>query len=257
MRLGSSNEYTSATIHLIIVNALLWGAAILLPRIDIDLIGRFGLHYWAGSDFSPIQLVTYMFLHDTSGFSHLFFNMFSLFMFGPVLENAMGRKRFLFYYFFTGIGAGLIQELSWTYDLSALSAEVDRIMATGMTEGVPVGNGIVLQNVGELTQFADKIYNSHITVGASGSIFALLLAFGMIFPNVPVYIFFIPIPIKAKYMVIGYSIIELFMGVKDFSFDNVAHFAHLGGMLFGLILLLFWRYQGKKRMEQNQANYGR
>ncbi len=252
MRLGSNDGYSSVTIHLIIINALLWGASLLLPRIDINLIGLLGLHYWEGSDFNPIQLVTYMFLHDTSSFWHLFCNMFSLFMFGPVLEKTMGMKKFIFYYFFCGIGAGIVQELAWSYDLQPVTAEINAYMESGISNGLNIGNGKIIFTTGELAQFADSIYNSHITVGASGAVFALLLAFGMIFPNVPVYFFFIPIPVKAKYMVIAYAAFELFAGVKDFNFDKVAHFAHLGGMLFGLILLLFWRYQGKKRLEKFQ-----
>lgn len=257
MRLGSGNEYTSASLHLIIINALLWGATLLLPRIGIDLVEICGLHYWKGSDFNPIQLVTYMFLHNPSSILHLVFNMFSLFMFGPVLENAMGKKRFLFYYFFTGIGAGIVQELAWAYDLHGFTTEIASYMETGISGGLNVGNGTILHSIGELSQFENTIYNQHITIGASGAIFALLLAFGMIFPNVPVYFFFIPIPVKAKYMVIAYAAFELFAGVNDFSFDKVAHFAHLGGMLFGIILLLFWRTQAKIRMQQNQERYGR
>lgn len=256
MRLGSNEDYTSISKHLIIINFLLWGAAVLLPKIDIDLISLFGLHYWKGSDFNPIQLFTYMFLHDTSGIWHVLFNMLSLFMFGPILERVLGTKRFIFYYIFTGIGAGLIQEIAWWHNLQPFAQEVASFTESGISGGLDIGNKIIY-NIGELTQFADNVYNHHITIGASGAIFALLLAFGMIFPNEPVYLFFIPIPIKAKYMVIGYAIIELFAGVKDFSFDNVAHFAHLGGMLFGLVLLLYWRNQGKRRQQQMQNNYGR
>lgn len=255
MKLGTNDEPITLPIHLIIINALLWGAAELLPRMDIDLIDKFGLHYWEGSSFNPIQLVTYMFLHG--GFTHLFFNMFNLFMFGPVLERVMGTKKFLFYYFFTGIGAGLVQQLAWAYDLQGFTQEVNMFMESGISNGLDLGNGQIIHTTGELTQFADTCYNSHITIGASGAVFALLLAFGMLFPNAPLYLFFIPVPIKAKYMVVGYAIIELFAGVKDFNFDNVAHFAHLGGMLFGIILLLYWRQQGKRRQQQMQSDYGR
>lgn len=257
MKIGINNQYNSITIHVIIINVLLWVASLLLPRIGIDLISKFGLHYWAGSNFSPIQFVTYMFLHDTSSIYHLLFNMVGLYTFGTVLERAFGTKRFLFFYFFTGIGAGLIQELTWAYDLHAFTAEVTQITASGISNGLDIGNGTILHSVEELQQFADKVYNQHITIGASGAMFGLLIAFGLLFPNAPLFIMFIPIPIKAKYLVVGYALLELFAGVKDFSFDNVAHFAHLGGMLFGLILLLFWRHQGKRRIEQNQRNYGR
>ena len=257
MKLGISNQQNSISIHFVIINVLCWIASLLLPRIGIDLIEKFGLHYWAGSDFNPIQLVTYMFLHDTSSIYHLLFNMVCLYTFGTVLERAFGTKRFLIYYFFTGIGAGLIQELAWAYDLHAFTAEVAQLTESGIANGLDIGNGTILHSVDELTRFADDVYNKHITVGASGAMFGLLIAFGLLFPNAPLFIMFIPIPIKAKYLVVGYALLELFAGVKDFSFDNVAHFAHLGGMLFGLILLLYWRYQGKKKFEQNQQNYGR
>jgi hypothetical protein len=135
-------------------------------------------------------------------FNHLFFNMFALFMFGATLENYWGQKRYLTYYLVTGIGAGLIQILV--------------LLLQGVTSPIP-------------------------TIGASGAVFGLLLAFGMLFPNTPLYLMFIPIPIKAKYMVLGYGLIELFFGVAGFRMDNVAHFAHLGGMLFGIVLILYWR----------------
>jgi membrane associated rhomboid family serine protease len=158
----------------------------------------FGLQSFGTGDFSPYQLVTYMFTHEE--FSHIFFNMFALFMFGSVIERTWGVKRYLIYYLTTGIGAGLVQLLIWH----------------------------ITGQVG-------------ITIGASGAVFGLLLAFGMLFPNAPLFLMFIPIPIKAKYMVIGYGLIEFFFGIANHSGDNIAHFAHLGGMLFGIILILFWR----------------
>lgn len=248
MKLGTSEASNSIVIHLIIINVLLWGATLLLPKIDIDLVSHYGLHYWKGSDFSPIQFLTYMFLHDPTSFAHVFFNMFSLFMFGPVLEQVLGQKRFIIYYIFTGIGAGLVQELAWAFDLRGFTNEIAQLIESGIPGGLDVGDGVILHTIGELTNFADKVYNLHITIGASGAIFALLLAFGMIFPNQPIFIMFIPIPIKAKYMVVGYALIELFAGVKDFSFDNVAHFAHLGGMLFGILILSYWKWQNKKKL---------
>jgi len=143
-------------------------------------------------------------------FNHLFFNMFALFMFGASVETFWGQKRFLTYYLTTGIGAGIVQLIS--------------LYCAGITLPVP-------------------------TIGASGSVFGLLLAFGMLFPNTPLYLMFIPIPIKAKYMVIGYGLIEFWFGVANRSGDNVAHFAHLGGMLFGILLILYWR-------KRNYGYYG-
>jgi membrane associated rhomboid family serine protease len=145
-----------------------------------------------------------MFTH--AAFDHIFFNMFALFMFGGVLENYWGQKRYLIYYLATGIGAGLVQLLVCHLQ--------------GYIYPVP-------------------------TIGASGAVFGLLLAFGMLFPDTPLFLMFVPIPIKAKYMVIGYGLIEFFFGVANNTGDNVAHFAHLGGMLFGIILILYWRKKRK------------
>ena len=161
-------------------------------------------------------------MHDASGFSHIFFNMFALVKFGPSLERIWGGKKFLFFYLFTGIGAGIVQQIVWYLTLTGYS-EYSIFLASGY-----------------LDQF--------ITVGASGAIFGILLAFGMTFPNVPMYIMFIPIPIKAKYMMIGYGLIELFAGIHPGAGDNVAHFAHLGGMLFGLIFILIWRRKHGKEV---------
>ena len=157
-----------------------------------------------------------MFLHDNSGFAHVFFNMFALLMFGVMLERVWGGKRFLFYYLFTGLGAGLIQQLTWYYEL--------------------------IQYPDYQIALAQGYLNNFITVGASGAVFGILLAFAVIFPNVPMYLFFIPIPIKAKYLMIGYAFIELFLGVRSASGmgDGIAHFAHLGGIFFGAILLFYW-----------------
>ena len=232
---------SSIAIHLIIINVLLWVAGQLLPKIDIDIYDRFGLHYWLGTDFKPYQFVTYMFLHDPSSIIHLLCNMFNLYMFGPIIERTLGRNKFLIYYFVTGVGAGIVQQLAWAYDLNPLTAEINRIVENGMTIPIDRGDGVLLRTIGEVTNFANDVYNSRLTVGASGAVFGLLLAFDMFYPNQPLYIMFIPIPIKAKYLVAGYAILELIFGVNSFSFDNVAHFAHLGGLLFGLILILYWK----------------
>ncbi|MDR1611060.1 MAG: rhomboid family intramembrane serine protease [Candidatus Symbiothrix sp.] len=187
------------TRNLLIINVGVFLACLLIKPLEFYL----ALFNYDSGYFNIYQLVTYMFAH--ASFEHIFFNMFALFMFGGVLENYWGQKRFLTYYMVTGIGAGLIQLLVFYLQ--------------GITYPVP-------------------------TVGASGAIFGLLLAFGMLFPNTPLFLMFVPIPIKAKYMVIGYGLIEFFFGVANRSSDNVAHFAHLGGMLFGILLILYWR---KKR----------
>jgi membrane associated rhomboid family serine protease len=213
------------TLNLILINVIIWIASRVLPStVGIDLIELLGLHFPGAAHFNPIQFVSYLFLHDTRDFMHLFFNMFAVFMFGRMLEGLWGSKRFLFFYLVTGIGAGLVQELTWAWSLRDLLFS-DATM-------VDTGDGIFPRS---------SVLDMLVTIGASGSVFGILLAFGMIFPNAPLYIMFIPIPVKAKYVVIAYGLIEVFAGIANFSGDNVAHFAHLGGMLFGLILILYWR----------------
>lgn len=211
-----SSSFPPVVLNLLVINFLFWLASITLPGfIGFDVNENLGLHYWQSKDFHLYQLLSYMFLH--ASFDHIFFNMFALFMFGPVLEQVWGGKRFLFFYLFTGIGAAITQEITWTM---AIYPEIAYIHLEDL----------------------DKL----ITIGASGAIFGILLAFAMVFPNVQMFLLFIPIPIKAKYMVAGYALIELFLGVSNFSGDNVAHFAHLGGALFGLILILIWKRSARK-----------
>ncbi|MCC8093973.1 MAG: rhomboid family intramembrane serine protease [Tannerellaceae bacterium] len=230
---GFLSSIPMVTKNLIIINLLFWFASIVLPRVGIDLVHLLGLHISGAEDFNPIQFVSYMFLHDTRSFAHVFFNMFAVYMFGRVLENVWGPKRFLIFYMITGIGAGLIQELVWFWDLrDVIFSGQDMINL----------NGVQLLS-------KSQFLNLFITIGASGAVFGILLAFGMLFPNVPLYIMLLPIPIKAKYFVVFYGLAELFLGVADFRGDSVAHFAHLGGMLFGYIMIRYW--------EKKDADNGR
>lgn len=235
------------TRHLLIINILVWLATIALQRAGIiDLSRWLGLHFWKGSEFNVAQLFTYMFMHDTSGFAHIFFNMFSLWMFGSLLEKVFGSKRYLFYYISCGLGAALVQELVWQFSwqdilLNHVSAPV----------GASVTDVINAVNSGQADFTMDDFFNGYlggglVTVGASGAVFGILLAFGMIFPNVPMYLFFIPVPIKAKWVVIGYGLLELYFGISG-NQPGVAHFAHLGGMLAGIFLILYWRHTGVLR----------
>lgn len=203
--------------NLLILNVLFFLADISLQTRGIDLTQWLGLHYITAQDFYPWQFITYMFMHGN--FSHLFFNMFALWMFGYALENHWGSKRFLVYYLITGVGAALIQT-------GVLALEI-----RGMTQSLP--------------PFAAQHYiNQIVTVGASGAVYGILLAFGMCFPNVPIFLYFF-FPIKAKWFVIIYGVIELFAGIGGTA-DGVAHFAHLGGMIFGLLLILYWRKHGSR-----------
>lgn len=215
------------TLNLIIINFLVWLAALTLPKFGIDLTQWLGLHFFLGSDFNVVQLFTYMFMHSTSSFGHIFFNMFSVYMFGRTLEMVWGGKRFLFYYLSVGLGAGIVQELWWLYEFW------DIVNLTGDT----------MINIGTQLVTRGQFLNLPLTVGASGAAFGILLAFGMLFPNVPLYLMFIPVPIKAKYFVIFYGVAELFFGISG-TMSGVAHFAHLGGMLFGFFLIRYWKKKG-------------
>lgn len=222
------------TRNLMMITLIVWLAQMALPLVGIDFTNLFGLHYFQASSFRLWQLVSYMFLHAPGQIAHIFWNMFALFMFGIHIERLWGGKRFLIFYLVCGLTAALSQELMWFWKLSALSKAYETISISG---AAPIPMATYL--------------NLFITVGASGSVFGILLAFGMMFPNVPLYFLFIPIPIKAKYMVVFYGLVELFLGVAG-SNDGVAHFAHLGGMLGGLILILWWR---KRRPTTYQTWY--
>ncbi|GHU55098.1 rhomboid family intramembrane serine protease [Bacteroidia bacterium] len=221
---GFFSSIPVVTRNLLIINVIFWLASITLPRIGIDLVEFLGLHIPGAVHFNPIQFVSYMFMHDTHSITHLFFNMFAIYMFGRILEMEWGPKRFLIFYLITGVGAGLVQELTWLWSLR------DVIFAP-----------IEMVNTGAEVISKKEFLDYFVTIGASGAVFGILLAFGMKFPNIPLYIMFIPIPVKAKYVVIGYGLIELFAGIIQVNGDSVAHFAHLGGMLFGYLLMLYWK----------------
>jgi membrane associated rhomboid family serine protease len=209
------------TKNLIIINVLFFLGTIVVERYGIDLNNILGLHFFLADKFNPVQLFTYMFMH--SGWSHIFFNMFAVWMFGCVLEQVWGSRRFLFYYILCGVGAGVVQEIvQFIHYETVLSAY----------DNVDLG--------GEIVPMTDYL-NLMVTVGASGAVYAILLAFGMFFPNQKMFIIPIPVPIKAKYFVIGYAVLELYLGLSNKVSDNVAHFAHLGGMIFGFVLIMYWR----------------
>lgn len=224
----------TVTKNLIIINVLIFFGTFVALKYGIDLTNYLGLHFFLASEFNPAQLVTYMFMHGD--FFHIFFNMFALFMFGSVLEQTWGPKRFLFYYIACGIGAGLIQE-----GVQFITYITDNLSQLQLSDVIPARNP-----AGGIIQMPVQDYlNMWTTVGASGAIYAILLAFGMLYPNNRILIFPLPFPIKAKFFVIGYAAIELWSGLSNNPGDNVAHFAHLGGMLFGLILILYWRKKNR------------
>lgn len=209
--------------NLLIINGILFLADVVLTRFGIQLNEILGLHFFLASGFRPYQLLTYMFMH--ANFSHLFFNMFALWMFGNTLENIWGTRRFLMYYLICGLGAAVMQE-GVQY--------IEYVTQLSHYQNVNMGSTIIPMS---------EYLNYMTTVGASGAIYGLLLAFGMMFPNSLIYLYFV-MPIKAKWFVIGYAVIELLTGVFS-SGDQVAHFAHLGGMLVGLIIILIWKKKGR------------
>jgi len=222
--------------NLLIINGLFFLGMIATSSM-FDLSDYLGLHYPVSELFKPHQLVTYMFMHG--GFGHILFNMFALWMFGNALENVWGPKRFLIFYMVTGIGAGLLQLLVMYIQISSVEAKLDfETIAMVREQGFQIlqeGKNYADPILGKL----NGLYNST-TVGASGAVFGLLLGFGMLFPNSIIYLYF-AIPIKAKYFVIGYGALELIMGFRNSASDNVAHFAPLGGMLFGYFLIMYWK----------------
>lgn len=214
----------TVTKNLLIINVLCFFGMIVAERYRIDLNDYLGLHFVLADNFNPVQFFTYMFMH--ANFSHIFFNMFAVWIFGSVLERLWGPQKFLFFYVVCGLGAGIVQELVQTVTYFSMGLNDYETVLLPSGETLPMGTFL----------------NSWCTVGASGAIYGILLGFGMNFPNERLFVFPIPVPIKAKYFVIGYAVIELLLGISNNVHDNVAHFAHLGGMLFGFLIILYWRH---------------
>jgi membrane associated rhomboid family serine protease len=263
--------------NLLIINGLFFLATISFGDVfNIDLTEILGLHFITASDFQPYQFVTYMFMHG--GFAHILFNMFALWMFGNTLENVWGPQRFLIYYMVTGIGAGVVYLIWISFQILPVVNEIDLFL---QTKDLAVLGQFTSEHTFRLNEFSGAIWqqfqsfeqslkvlsanpenaqamqttlsfmadykefylNQNVVVGASGAVFGILLAFGMMFPNSIIYLYF-AIPIKAKYFVIIYGAFELFEGVMNRPGSNIAHFAHLGGMLFGYLLIVYWKKKG-------------
>jgi membrane associated rhomboid family serine protease len=262
-----STEIPPVTKNLIIINAILLLATMVLEPRGISLTRLLGLFYPASEYFNPIQIVTHMFMHG--GFSHILFNMFALYMFGRVLESVWGPKRFLFYYMVTGLGAAALHTFVNFIEIAPMAKTITAFSNTPTPElfsafinkyqGTISSMGFSSASVmdfaakwhnaplsqayeAEAINFMDKLLQTRMnipTVGASGAVFGVLLGFGMLFPNTQLMLLFPPIPIKAKYLVIGYGILELVLGFAQPG-SNIAHFAHLGGMIFGFLLIKYW-----------------
>ena len=236
------NNIPTVTKNLLIINVLMFLATLVAQSRGIDLGNYLGLHFILSDRFNAAQLVTYMFMH--AGFTHVFFNMFAVWMFGRILEQVWDPKRFLTYYLICGIGAGLIQEgvtaVRYLTLESGMSPEAIQAVIDQGSKALQSNMNFVDPAMASL----NLVLNSS-TVGASGAVYAILLGFGMLFPNQQMFIFPLPVPIKAKYFVIGYALIELYSGLANSAGDNVAHFAHLGGMIFGFILIMYWRKKNR------------
>ena len=226
--------------YLLLINIVMFTITMFVPVVD----SYCALYSFRSPMFKPFQLVTHMFMHD--GFWHLFFNMFSLYMFGRVLESYWGSKRFFIYYFAAGVGGALfyllVKEIEAQVIMSSMSQDdINLVMSRGADLIMQCKNfpDTLCPELGKL----NAIINVP-CVGASGAIYGLLLAFGIMFPDVEMYIYF-AIPVKAKWMVIIFVVIELLLGILNAQGDNVAHFAHLGGMLVGFIILMIWRKKGR------------
>jgi membrane associated rhomboid family serine protease len=217
--------------NLIIINTLIFLAQYVFgPAVQEKIFNLFALHAWQSPLFKPWQFVTYLFLHGS--FEHILFNMFALWMFGSVLESLWGPKRFLMFYLICGLGAALCHMMVLYYQMQPVVDFFNTLPDAEQQRLLNDPNFI--------------LYSS--TVGASGSIFGCLAAFGYLFPNALMFIFFIPIPIKAKWVVIGYIAIEIFLALQNSAGDNVAHVAHLGGAVFGLALVYFWNKTNKRTL---------
>ena len=231
------------------------------------VIEQFGLHSFLSDLFNPIQLLTHMFLHGSLG--HIFSNMIGLIVFGPMLETFWGPKRFTFFYFFCGLGAALlfsginyfemrdayttIQTYRAEPGFDTFSAFIDQNAGSYYDGLVPFIDQFKRfptdsKNIQDSISIVNRIFSNQVDqpmVGASGAIFGIIMGFGLLFPNTQLFLLFPPIPVKAKYLVIFYGAFELYSGVYQTSNDNVAHFAHIGGMLFAFILIKYWGSQRK------------
>ena len=257
-------QITPTVKALLIMNLIIF---ILTAMVFPEAMLQFSLYDFESSKFRGYQLLTHMFLH--AGWGHLFSNMFSLFIFGPMLEYRWGGNRFLIFYLVCGLGASMLYQGMKTYD----KYEMKKDMVEYIADPNPVALSEFLEhhaakqyNPQYVIQFknhandprfiedskraVESVYKNQVEntpmMGASGAVFGILMAFGMLFPNTELMLLFFPFPIKAKYFVFFYGLYELYTGLARNPGDNVAHFAHLGGMLFAFILLKFWERHDRK-----------
>jgi membrane associated rhomboid family serine protease len=231
-RPNSFGNLPVVTKNIIIINVILYIATVLLIQTkNINLTDYLGLHYYLAPEFKPHQFITYIFMHDSHNFSHILFNMIGVYIFGQVLENVWGAKRYLIFYIATGLGAAIAQYIILHFELQETLGKLNLEIENFKTDP---------KYVTQLIEYKSMLLKNSVIVGASGSLFGLLGAFGLLFPNTLLYLYFF-IPVKAKWIVIGYGAFELFSGLSNNPGDNVAHFAHLGGLAVGILLVLIWR----------------
>lgn len=211
--------------NLLIINILLFVATYLLPNLNLNNL--LAVYYFDSPNFRFWQPITYMFMHG--GIGHIFFNMFALYSFGSLLESRWGAKKFLIFYFITGLGALALQMAVQAYEVNSVLGQVT--LFEGWQKQITSD---------EAYSVLSGVYSSQM-VGASGAIFGLLVAFGMLYPNAELLILFIPVPVKAKYIIPVYILIELSLGIAQIQGDSIAHYAHLGGALIGFILVKIWK----------------
>lgn len=256
---------TDVAKNLLIINVMFFLAGLIFGEEQMQNL--MALHYPASPLFKPLQIATHFFMHG--GLAHLFFNMFALVMFGSALETQWGAQRFLFFYFICAVGAALLHMGYTWYEMT----ELEQIIASfknrpdiatyqhfvdfsGLGDhpfvkdlSNRVSRGFTPELIGETSAMMNEFYGMKLNVpvvGASGAIYGLLLAFGMLFPNAELMLIFLPIPIKAKYFIPLLMIVEVYLGFNQYSWDNIAHFAHLGGAVTGFFLILYWRKFGSR-----------
>ena len=258
------------TKNIILINVIMFGATLYFDYFtNYDFTWNMGLHFYLSDDFKPYQLITHMFMHGS--LMHIFFNMFAIFMFGPALEHRLGPQKYFTFYLLTGFGAVFLHfaSLYWeqydlimavknirkTYDVEALVSLWNQY---GSNVGNPTLRNQIFVELQEVVQHPNHLMASDITrissyfidgslsivVGASGALFGILAGFAMLYPNQRLLFMFIPYPIKAKYFVLVYALIELYLGFSSDVNDNIAHFAHLGGAIFGALVIMIWKKQG-------------
>jgi membrane associated rhomboid family serine protease len=217
------------TKNIVIINVIMFALTFILQQRGISLTDFFGLHDHLSPNFKPHQFVTYIFMH--ANIQHIFFNMLGVYIFGQVLEQTWGPKRFLIFYMLTGLGAALVQYFIMHFQITDALSTINAYLNA---------NDLTAEQRILLFDRKDEILRNNVVVGASGSLFGLLGAFGLLYPNREIYVYFL-FPIKAKWLVTFYGLSEIVAGLQNNPLDNVAHFAHIGGLVVGLIIVLIWK----------------